>query len=447
MPNEMNTDLERPLSPPLADTPSWRGHLEGDAAVLAGLAEHAQALLRRLPERSRRDPAERAQAAQIHHACRAAREGFLRRHVHAVYRSLTATLSGHCALADLAEVAARLFPGLVPTAAQLAEERRHLQRDKEGLEIDQGVFFGALLREPDIGLDLMTRMLQPTARALALLADYRRERRLDLGKLTIEAQGPSARLTVHNPACLNAEDDELIDQMETAVDLALLDETCVVALLRGGEMTHPRYRGRRVFSAGINLKELHRGQISFANFLLRRELGTLNKMAHGLRLGDATDTRSMQTLTKPWVAAVDAFAIGGGAQILLVCDHVIAATDSFFALPAAQEGIVPGVANLRLPRLAGGRLARQVILSGRRLWASDPQSAGVFDEVVEPPAMDAAIASRLEQFAAPAVGANRRMIGLCEEPLDTLRAYMAQFAIEQAQRLYSPDVLDKVKPA
>jgi (3,5-dihydroxyphenyl)acetyl-CoA 1,2-dioxygenase len=39
------------------------------------------------------------------------------------------------------------------------------------------------------------------------------------------------------------------------------------------------------------------------------------------------------------------------------------------------------------------------------------------------------------------------MIGLCEEPLDTLRAYMAQFAIEQAQRLYSPDVLDKVKLA
>ena len=170
-------------------------------------------------------------------------------------------------------------------------------------------------------------------------------------------------------------------------------------------------------------------------------------MAHGLRLGDPAQPHGLRTLAKPWVAAVDAFAIGGGAQILLVCDHVIAAADSFFALPAAQEGIVPGVANLRLPRLAGGRLARQVILSGRRLWASDPLSACVFDEVVEPPAMDAAISARLEQFAAPAVGVNRRMIGLCEEPLDTLRAYLAQFAIEQAQRLYSPDVLDKVKLA
>jgi thioesterase DpgC len=61
--------------------------------------------------------------------------------------------------------------------------------------------------------------------------------------------------------------------------------------------------------------------------------------------------------------------------------------------------------------------------------------------------MDAAIESRLAHFAAPAVGANRRMIGVCEEPLDTLRAYMAQFAIEQAQRLYSTDVLEKVSLA
>ncbi len=447
MPNETNTDIEHPLPPSLAEMPTWSGLLDDDAAALASRAEEAQALLRRLAEPGGRDAREVSRALQIHRACRLAREGFLRRHVHAVYRTLTAGLSGHCALADLAESAARWFPGLVPSAAQLAEERTRLQRDKEGLEIDQGLFFGALLREPEIGLDLMMRMLQPTSKALALLPDFRRERRVDLGKLVIEAVGASARLTVHNASCLNAEDDALIDQMETAVDLALLDDTSVVALLRGGEMTHPRYCGRRVFSAGINLKELHRGQISYTDFLLRRELGTLNKMAHGLRLGDPAQPHGLRTLAKPWVAAVDAFAIGGGAQILLVCDHVIAAADSFFALPAAQEGIVPGVANLRLPRLAGGRLARQVILSGRRLWASDPQSACVFDEVVEPPAMDATISARLEQFAAPAVGVNRRMISLCEEPLDTLRAYLAQFAIEQAQRLYSPDVLDKVKLA
>src|SRR5690606_22192242 len=113
--------------------------------------------------------------------------------------------------------------------------------------------------------------------------------------------------------------------------------------------------GQRVFSAGINLKHLHQGKISFVEFLLRRELGYISKIKRGLldidvQLGDR------RTKDKPWIAAVDSFAIGGGAQLLLVFDKVIASEDSYFSLPAAQEGIVPGLANLRLAKLTGGRI-------------------------------------------------------------------------------------------
>ena len=197
------------------------------------------------------------------------------------------------------------------------------------------------------------------------MASFQSEGRLDLGSVLIERRECAAHLTINNGYCLNAEDDRLVDDLETAVDLALLDPDIRVGILRGGVMTHPRYAGRRLFSAGINLKALHSGQISYVDFLLRRELGFISKLMRGVRLADNNE----ETREKPWIAAVDGFAIGGGAQLLLVFDHVIAAADSYISLPAANEGIVPGFANLRLPRVVGSRMARQLILGGRKIWA------------------------------------------------------------------------------
>src|SRR5262249_20901718 len=114
------------------------------------------------------------------------------------------------------------------------------------------------------------------------------------------------------------------------------------------------------------------------------------------------------------------------------------------SLPAAQEGIVPGAGNFRLGRLAGGRISRQVILWGRRIWANEPDARLLVDDVVEPGDMDAAIDDAVDRLAAPAVTANKRMLNLAEEPPDRFRAYLAEFALEQALRLYADDVLDKV---
>jgi thioesterase DpgC len=280
-----------------------------------------------------------------------------------------------------------------------------------------------------------------------LLPEFQRSGAMTLGAIHLERRGTAAFLTVCNTACLNAEDNELIDNMETAVDIALLDESVKVGVLRGGEMSHPRYAGKRVFSAGINLKHLHRGQISFLDFLLRREFGYINKMARGLIMRPADATSQARVCEVPWIAAVDTFAIGGGAQIVLVCDRVIGSSDSYFSLPAAQEGIIPGVANLRLGPVAGGRLARQILLYGRKVWANEEDGRLLFDEVVAPADMDAAIADCAARLDSPAVVANRKMLRLAEEPIDVFRRYMAEFALNQAQRMYSDDVLDKVRQA
>ncbi|MFJ1754889.1 (3,5-dihydroxyphenyl)acetyl-CoA 1,2-dioxygenase DpgC [Kitasatospora sp. NPDC088134] len=411
--------------------------------ALAAAADRAESVLAALPAPAERTPEQRQRATDAKNAARTARDAYLRRHVDTLYRQLTEDRTRHLRLPELLARATADRPGLLPTAEQLAADQGRPQSAKEGREIDQGLFLRAVLRSPTAGPHLLESMARPTDRALALLPEFRRTGRLDLGSVLLVRDGRAAELTMTRPDCLNAEDNRQVEDMETAVDLALLDPAVGVGLLRGGEMTHPRYRGRRVFSAGINLKALHRGEISLVDFLLRRELGYLNKLVRGLRV-DHDGAWHTPVIEKPWVGAVDTFAIGGGAQLLLVLDRVLAAADSHLSLPAAQEGIVPGAANLRLGRLAGGRTARQLLLWGRRLQATDPDARGLIDEVVEPERMDRAAAEALERLDSPAVVTNRRMLHLAEEPPDHFRAYMAEFALQQALRLYSADVIGKV---
>jgi thioesterase DpgC len=423
-----------------------QGNVGADLAaarvVLARAAACTDDLLARLPEPGQRTPAQRATADAAWDSARELRCAFLAAHVEEVYDELTAGRTRDLRVVELAEAAAAAFPGLVPTAERLADERTRPQSGKEGNEIDQGIFFSRVLRSPLAGPHLLAAMLRPTSRATELLAQFQRTGVAELESVRLERRDGVARLTMCRDDCLNAEDDQQVDDMETAVDLALLDPAVEVGLVRGGEMTDPRYRGRRVFSAGLNLKVLHGGGISLVAFLLRRELGYLHKILRGLRTGQATSWRSM-TVEKPWVAAVDGFAIGGGAQLLLVFDHVLAASDSFISLPAAHEGIVPGAANFRLTRWGGARLSRQVILEGRRIWASEPAARFLVDEVVEPANLDQAVEESLNRLRGPAVVANRHMLNLAEEPPDAFRVYMAEFAIQQALRLYSADVIDK----
>ncbi|MBE1489203.1 (3,5-dihydroxyphenyl)acetyl-CoA 1,2-dioxygenase DpgC [Plantactinospora soyae] len=409
--------------------------------ALADAAQRAAAVLRRLPQPSDRSPEQRAAGAAAHADVRAIRVRFMRRHGPAVYAELTDGLARQPRLAELCTAAATAFPGLVPDEPTMAVERARPQADKEGWEIDQGIFVSGVLRLPEEGVHLLDAMLRPTPRALRLLDGYLDGGEIDLGSVRLRRHDGTAHLTMCRDDCLNAEDNRQVDDMETAVDLALLDPAVEVCVLRGGPMTHPRHRGRRVFSAGINLKALHAGEIGLVDFLLRRELGYVHKLARGLREADGWSSGG----GKPWLAVVDGFAIGGGAQLLLVADQVIAASDAYLSLPAAQEGIVPGAANLRLTRYAGARLARQVILLGRRLRVTEPEARLFVDEVHEPgEALDAAVRPAAERLRGEAVVANRRMLLAAEEPVDAVRGYLAEFAVQQALRLYGGDVVGKV---
>jgi thioesterase DpgC len=148
-----------------------------------------------------------------------------------------------------------------------------------------------------------------------------------------------------------------------------------------------------------------------------------------------------QTLEKPWIAAVEGFAIGGHCQYLLVMDYVLAERHAFMTLPARKEGIIPGAANLRLPRFVGDRIARQAVMAERRLECASPEGRLICDELVEGDDMDQAIERVVEKLTGSGVvsaAANRRAFRIAQEPLDLFRNYFASYALEQAYCHFSP---------
>ncbi|MBN9023545.1 MAG: enoyl-CoA hydratase/isomerase family protein, partial [Rhizobiales bacterium] len=265
-----------------------------------------------------------------------------------------------------------------------------------------------------------------------------------LGPVSLERRGRAVHVTAANPRFLNAEDDTTLRLMEVAVDAAIADPHSEIMVLRGGPVEHRKYAGRRVFGAGINLTHLYRGRIPFVWFMVR-DLGYVHKLFRGLAAPETVpDDVSGRTTEKPWIAAVDAFAIGGHCQLLLVADYVLAADDSFMTLPARKEGIIPGFANLRLPRLTGERIARAAILYERRLASDSAEGRLIVDEIVPAAAMDEAIgkavAGLTDAGSVSAVG-NRRAFRVGLEPLDLFRRYASVYAREQAYCHFSPALI------
>jgi thioesterase DpgC len=338
-------------------------------------------------------------------------------------------------------VPAERFPGLVPGERELEAEARLPQRDKRGLEKAQGSFLGAVLGDPGAGAHLCHAMLLPREDSRAHLAEYEAKGRLELAGARLERQGKASVVTMRNPRHLNAEDESTIGGLETAADVALLDRKSELCVLRGDVVTHTKHAGKRVFGAGINLTHLYQGRIRYLWYLIR-DLGLVNKLYRGLALPGVSP--EVDGIEKPWVAAVESFAIGGHCQILLTMDYVIAAQDAYLTLPARKEGIIPGAANLRLSRFVGARIARQAILAERRLDCASPEGRMICDEIVPARDMDAAIERTVERLTGSGVvsaAGNRRAFRAGEEPLDAFRRYMAVYAREQAQCHFSPALI------
>jgi enoyl-CoA hydratase/carnithine racemase len=419
-----------------------------DAAAFAKTWRQGADLLAALPKKPKRNAAEARAAALILQADRAARDAFLAVHVQTLYGALTNDFSSFVRVEELVYAAATEVPGLVPTREQVAQESSLPQRDKDGLEVDQGILLSHVFAHPDAGADLCHGMLLPRREAQELLPRFAERGMLDLGAASVERRGKAVFVTMRNPRFLNAEDATTIEAQETAIDLAILDPASEIAVLRGDVVEHAKYRGRRIFSAGINLTHLYYGKIPFV-WYIERDLGMVNKLLRGVSRPEyPPDGIPVGSIEKPWVAVVEGFAIGGGCQMLLAVDYVLAASDAYMTLPARKEGIIPGVANLRLPRFVGDRIARQAIMYGRRLDCDSPEGRLICDEVVPPGDMEAGIARVVDGFTSSGVVSacgNRRAFRVGQEPLDLFRRYMAVYVREQAYCHFSPALISNLE--
>jgi enoyl-CoA hydratase/carnithine racemase len=423
------------------NAPSDEGAFPAAARAASGFLVRGEELLRRLPPRRDRDEVEAAAAAELNAALDQARSQFLRARAADLYAALTDDLRETVRDEDLVYAAAELVPGLTPTREAMAAERALALPDKEGIELAQGLFFAFVLASPRCGAHLVWAMLRPTEEALDRLDDFRVTGVADLGGTYLERRDRVAYLEIRNDKYLNAEDSLTLPTTEVAVDLALLDPDVDLGVIRGAAVTHPRYAGRRVFGAGVNLTHLYHGRVDFL-FFVTRDLGYVNKLFRGLSAEEHRPDEPEETTEKLWVAAVETFAIGGACQILHTVDHVIAARGARLFLPARKEGILPGASNLRLQRSVGDRIARRAILSGLEFEAGTPDGDLLIDEVVDADEdMDAAIAARVAALTDSGLvnaAGNRRALRVGAEPLDLFRQYMSVFCREQAYCHLSP---------
>ncbi|MFA7281699.1 MAG: enoyl-CoA hydratase/isomerase family protein [Sterolibacterium sp.] len=378
-------------------------------------------------------------------SARQAREAFLEDHVSTVYSLLTDDHAKFLRLDDLIAAVYKLIEGLLPSDIELELEAKLPLAEQKGLAIDVMLFLSYVLNHKASGEHLCQAMRLPRADSIERLADFAKSGQLTLAAASLERIDKASFLTLNHPETLNAEDERSLEDVEIAVDLALLDPHTEVVVLRGAPID--KYGGHRAFCSGINLTRLQDGKIS-PLWYLQRELGVLHKIYRGLAQPKIVSEASEETQEKPWIAQLDKFAIGGGCQYLLVMDSIVAGTDAFLSLPARKEGIIPGAANLRLPRFVGERLARQMVLADRRIACDSDEGRMLCDRIVAPEKVESSVQALIDELMNSGVvsfAANRRAFRLVQEPLDMFRRYMALYAHEQAFCHFSPALSDNLR--
>lgn len=177
-----------------------------------------------------------------------------------------------------------------------------------------------------------------------------------------------AMVTLNRPASLNAISGEVADELAGGfLQAAARSETWVMVLAASGD---------KAFCVGADLKE--RNTLDDAGWMRNRVL--MRSMFDSLR-----------AVPQPTIAAVFGFALGGGFELALSCDLIVAAYDTMFGLPEATVGIVPGGGGTQLlSRKIGLTRAKELIFTGRRITAEEAQAYGLVERVVPRAELEAA---------------------------------------------------------
>ncbi|MES2282096.1 MAG: enoyl-CoA hydratase [Pseudomonadota bacterium] len=175
-------------------------------------------------------------------------------------------------------------------------------------------------------------------------------------------QGPDTRkvgiVTLNRPKQLNALNDQLMDELADALKAFDADETVGCIILTGSE---------KAFAAGADIGAM--AQYGFADAYGKDFITRNWEQIRGIR--------------KPVIAAVSGFALGGGCELAMMCDFIIAADNAKFGQPEIKLGIIPGAGGTqRLPRAVGKAKAMDLALTGRMMDATEAERSGLVSRVV-----------------------------------------------------------------
>jgi enoyl-CoA hydratase len=205
--------------------------------------------------------------------------------------------------------------------------------------------------------------------------------------LLVERRDQVIVVTLNRPQVRNAVDRRVAEGMAAALEELDADPEARVGVITGAGGT---------FSAGMDLKAFLRGEVPVVEE--RGFAGIAGKSAR-----------------KPLIAAVEGFAYGGGFEIALACDLIVAAADARFGIPEARRGLIAGAGGLiRLPRRLPYHVAMELALTGEPLVARRAAELGLVNRVAEPGgALEAAVelAGQVVRCAPLACEASKRIIG------------------------------------
>lgn len=174
----------------------------------------------------------------------------------------------------------------------------------------------------------------------------------------LERQGHIALITIDRPDALNALNSQVLTDLSQALDQIEANEDIYVAVLTGAG---------RSFVAGADIAEM-------------KDFSAIDGKRFGVRGGEIF--LKLENLSKPVIAAINGFALGGGCELAMACDIRLAGEKAKFGQPEVGLGITPGFGGTqRLPRIVGVSKAMELILTGKIIGAAEAQSIGLVSAV------------------------------------------------------------------
>jgi enoyl-CoA hydratase len=176
--------------------------------------------------------------------------------------------------------------------------------------------------------------------------------------LLVETDGPVGVITLNRPDALNALNDKLVTELGQQLDAWEKDKAIACVIITGAG---------RAFAAGADIKEMRVQSYMDA-------------------YGNDFITRNWEraaTFRKPLIAAVNGFALGGGCELAMMCDFILASEAAKFGQPEINLGVMPGAGGTqRLTRFVGKSKAMEMCLTGRMMDAAEAERSGLASRVI-----------------------------------------------------------------